>query len=719
VTIAERLRFVLEADVSDAQAGFESIGRAAEKELGKAESKLDKVGAGMTRAGAAMLAAGGLAAAGLVKAAGKASDLNEAVNVTEITFGDAADEVGAFAATAARSLGQSERAAREATGGFGGLLQNLGLTNREAAATSIELTKLSSDLGSAFNTEPADAVRALQSALMGQSEPMRRYNVMLTDASVRQKAVEMGLAATTGAVDQNAKAQATLATIMQQTSRYQGDFANTSDGLANSQRILSAQWEDTQAKLGQAVLPVLERATATVSGLLDGFLSLDAATGGMTGTLATYGTGLLLATGAVTLLTGKMIALRASFSAARVAASGFGVVLAAGLAYGMSRVAAHAAQIQQLNSSMQSAAESGGDLTDVMREQVNVGGQFATMIERTGVKFRDLQAGIAGTDDEYDALRSRVVDLTNAWLDGLPTHQSTNALFRDNAIDNATEQLDRNRDAWLRAQSAIETTGEATGRTAGFFDRVLSPGNILRAGDLAQRLHDVATGAGDAEEEVSALQTAYDELLGALDREDVLDRLEDAFDNVQSAAFEAFAAAQSGSADAATKQREYEQTVRASVREIIKSYNDLPSERVTEIRAMLDRGAYDEAWRMIQQLTAERNLFIRAQVTGVVGAGGVYDRTSLSNNQSPPTGRRASGGWAMAGQSYLVGEKGPEVFVPSTSGNVIPNGATATGSPTYITVNMPPGSDGDDVLRALQRLKRRQGPGPLRELVGA
>jgi hypothetical protein len=85
-------------------------------------------------------------------------------------------------------------------------------------------------------------------------------------------------------------------------------------------------------------------------------------------------------------------------------------------------------------------------------------------------------------------------------------------------------------------------------------------------------------------------------------------------------------------------------------------------------------------------------------------------------------GPRAAGGPVRAGGSYLVGERGPELFSPGMSGMVIPNHALGSGTAagtTYITVNMPPGSDGDDVLRALQRLKRRQGPGPLRELVGA
>lgn len=44
---------------------------------------------------------------------------------------------------------------------------------------------------------------------------------------------------------------------------------------------------------------------------------------------------------------------------------------------------------------------------------------------------------------------------------------------------------------------------------------------------------------------------------------------------------------------------------------------------------------------------------------------------------------RANGGHVAAGSSYVVGEKGPELFVPSSSGNITPNGAMG-GSVTVI-----------------------------------
>jgi hypothetical protein len=50
-------------------------------------------------------------------------------------------------------------------------------------------------------------------------------------------------------------------------------------------------------------------------------------------------------------------------------------------------------------------------------------------------------------------------------------------------------------------------------------------------------------------------------------------------------------------------------------------------------------------------------------------------------------GGRAAGGPVSAGTTYLVGEKGPELFTSSTSGRIIPNNAMGGGNTINITVN--------------------------------
>lgn len=51
-------------------------------------------------------------------------------------------------------------------------------------------------------------------------------------------------------------------------------------------------------------------------------------------------------------------------------------------------------------------------------------------------------------------------------------------------------------------------------------------------------------------------------------------------------------------------------------------------------------------------------------------------------------GGRAAGGPVSGGTPYMVGEKGPELFVPNTSGNIVPNDKLGNGGATNVVVNV-------------------------------
>jgi len=76
---------------------------------------------------------------------------------------------------------------------------------------------------------------------------------------------------------------------------------------------------------------------------------------------------------------------------------------------------------------------------------------------------------------------------------------------------------------------------------------------------------------------------------------------------------------------------------------------------------------------------------------------------------------RRAGGPVSANMPYIVGESGPELFVPTGAGTIMSNarlGGMGGGDTFNITVNVPTGN-GDDVVRALQDYVRRRGSIPV------
>ena len=197
--------------------------------------------------------AAGLAAKSAIDAA---SDLNESVSKVGVVFGKNGKDMLRWSTTAATAMGISRQQALESAGTFGNLFRAMKIGTPEAATMSKSMTQLASDLASFNNANPEDVLLALRSGLVGEAEPLRKFGVQLSAARIEAEAMRMGLAKQGEELSSAAKAQAAYSIILKDTKLAQGDFARTSDGVANRQRIVAAQFEDLKAKIGNALLPV-------------------------------------------------------------------------------------------------------------------------------------------------------------------------------------------------------------------------------------------------------------------------------------------------------------------------------------------------------------------------------------------------------------------------------------------------------------------------------
>jgi hypothetical protein len=254
------------ADIGD----YEKKMKAASKATADVSTSANKTGAGL-----ADLAVKGALVAGSVIAVGRAvvnftqdaSRLQQAVGATASVFQEASGTIDKFAESSVDSVGLSERAYRELASVTGAQLKSFGFNVEEAAETSDLLIRRGADLAATFGGTTEEAVRALGAAMRGEKDPAERLGLQLGQNAVNAKAVELGLAKTTSAVDANAKAQATLQLILDQSSDSAGQFAREADTLAGAQARANAAWEDAKAALGEELLPVVTKATNAFAAL--------------------------------------------------------------------------------------------------------------------------------------------------------------------------------------------------------------------------------------------------------------------------------------------------------------------------------------------------------------------------------------------------------------------------------------------------------------------
>ncbi len=311
MALTEKLRFVLEvAGADQARRELSKVG-AASDDLDKLDQRANQ----LLITGGTLVGFAGAAGAALFAMGQDASNLEQAVGGTQAVFGDFSGTIDAFATTSAESFGLSEQSARELTSQLGALLTGAGLTKAEAADFSVTIAQLGTDLAATFGGAPEEAVDALGAAFRGEFDSLERFGVSLRQSEIDLRAVELGLADSTGEVGAQERALATYNLILERTADFQGQAGREADTAAGQQARLKAQFEDLRAELGGAVLPIMSELAGRAADLVGGFSSLNESTGGLLGQLATFGTIGVGAVGGLSAVTGAALKARDNLGA--------------------------------------------------------------------------------------------------------------------------------------------------------------------------------------------------------------------------------------------------------------------------------------------------------------------------------------------------------------------------------------------------------------------
>lgn len=246
--MARALTLELVSDVRKAAKGIDSLDR-----------KVSGFGSGVATVGKAV--AGAFAVGAVVEfgqaAVTAASDAQQAAGAVESIFGEASGAVQSLAAESAETVGLATSDYNQLASVTGALLKEAVGNTTDLVTVTDDVITTGADLAAQFGGTSAEAVDALGSALKGSFDPLEKYGISLSAASVEAKAVELGLADASGEVDANAKKLATLELVTEKSTDAQGAFARELDTVAGKQQVLTAEFENAQAEIGAALLPIV------------------------------------------------------------------------------------------------------------------------------------------------------------------------------------------------------------------------------------------------------------------------------------------------------------------------------------------------------------------------------------------------------------------------------------------------------------------------------
>jgi len=125
------------------------------------------------------------------------------------------------------------------------------------------------------------------------------------------------------------------------------------------------------------------------------------------------------------------------------------------------------------------------------------------------------------------------------------------------------------------------------------------------------------------------------------------------------------------------------QDVYRALGNVIDQLDNIPAQKQLELLALLDQGAYDEALRQVQVLASMADTALTTLTAAEI---------------------KAAAGMVGAGNFA------PAAPLPQPLSSTVINGPS---SPMNVVVNMPAGSDGEAVVRSLQKYARTNGTLPV------
>lgn len=660
-----------------------------------------------------------------------ASDLGEQIDKVGVVFDQTAGDVLDWSKTSAEAMGLSRREALEAAGSFGNLFRTVGLANDAGADMSTTLVQLASDMASFNNEDPSAMLQRLQSGLAGEAEPLRRFGVLLSAARVQAKAMELGIADANQELTEAQKVQARYALILEDTRVQQGNFADTSDQLANKQRRLSAQWENTRAQLGEQLLPLATDAASAFTRLLEAFTGLP---GPVQRTAVVLG-GVAAAVGPLALGAGMVLRnLQSIRGMLPVLGRGAGLAGKLFLAHQAATLAAQGltalfdagqgdlSDVDQAVDALAKAgdlgstrfAEAADGMDGVMRALDALADPSLAQNATVGLgRVVGAAGGLIGVQGTVSQMEQEIAALDQAlatMAEREGPRQAVQAFQRlaDRAVE-AGIPLDRVRRLFPRLQ---EATGGATSELELLEQRMRSGIGITRdqadaQGEAARNAEAYTQALKDQAAQVKAMtDPVFNARQKLADLEDAQRKAAQAakehgkdskeFEEAQLDAVQAAVDAdgalrelQAAMADGSVATQDLTRFLDGLVRQgritqdqadvMMRTFQDVASQGVVPLTRDV-QGLDSALSRLPSDVSVALNLVGLDQIVADISAVSSQISGAFTGSGTPRVPRaklRQQGGPARAGMPHIVGEAGPELFIPHTSGRIVPHAQAA------------------------------------------
>lgn len=258
----ELLTVRIGGDIDEALLSMQQVGAGARnlsRDIQGQQTVFGRLNAELTKSRSLMGLVAGATGAGLLTKS--MFDIGAAVAETgskfQTVFGESTDDVQRFIDHFGTLAGLSNQQAQEVLATTGAIVQGMGFAESASAKYATEVVKLAGDLSSFNNIPIEETSRAIQAAITGEREQLKRYGIVILEADVQKRALLNTGKKLSSSLTQEEKATATLQLITERAGVAVGDLERTQTSAANQARQLGAELLNLRDSMAEAVLPAM------------------------------------------------------------------------------------------------------------------------------------------------------------------------------------------------------------------------------------------------------------------------------------------------------------------------------------------------------------------------------------------------------------------------------------------------------------------------------
>lgn len=200
-----------------------------------------------------------IALLGLGTAAVKmAMDAEESENLFKESMGGMASAARKWADEISNALGMNAFEVRKNVAVFNVMFDSMGFGAKKALEMSEGLTLLAYDMASFYNLKPEEAFLKIRSGIVGMSRPLQNLGILIKESNIQTWAVTNGLVKQGQVMSEQQKVMARYGSLMEQTTKSQGDMERTLDSTTNIIRALWSQIQLLGIMIGNELKPAVD-----------------------------------------------------------------------------------------------------------------------------------------------------------------------------------------------------------------------------------------------------------------------------------------------------------------------------------------------------------------------------------------------------------------------------------------------------------------------------